>query len=99
MMIDFPWRESIIILLLLWLDAGMRYVRIKPEYISFVAKYRWVRFLIIFLVSYLYFSLEFRDGQTYPIPVKIFAALMVSTIFDAFLSADAVLNLPAPPRK
>lgn len=86
----FPWREALIILLLLWISAGMKYVDIKPQYIDFVAKYRWVRFSMVFMLSYLYFSLDFKVGDLYSVPIKLLVSFIVSFIYNEFLSTDAV---------
>lgn len=84
-----PWREALVILLLLLLNSGMSFVSLRPKYVDIVSRYRWVRFIIIFVVSYLYFSSQVKDGN-YSLEVKIFSAIIVAFIFDIFLSADAV---------
>lgn len=87
-----PFREMSIVLLALWLNAGMKYVEVKPEYVRFIGQSRFARFLLIFTISFLYFSFDFRG--VFDISVKIFSALVIAVIYDFFLSSDAIFLSP-----
>lgn len=83
---SYPWRESLLIFLLLWLNMGMSYMIVKKNYVPIVSslgRYRLIRFLFIFITSYLTFSIDLDDG--YEKYMKILAALVIAFVFDLFI--------------
>jgi K+-sensing histidine kinase KdpD len=82
-----PWKESLVILLLLWLNAGLAYVSLRPKYIDLVSRSRWFRFFLMFLFAVVYF---FTVAEDYRTDIVISVSILVAFIFDIFFSADAV---------
>ena len=84
---EFPWKETLIILLLIFLTTSMNYIHINKKVIHYIADHHWVRFSIIFVLAYLSFSLSIDDE--YSTITKVLAALLVAIIFHNFISINA----------
>jgi len=78
-LIDLPYKETLLILLLIILNLSLNNVHLKPKYSELITKNSKIRFVIIFLTAYILFSLDIAGDYTVftQLIVSFFVAILV----------------------
>jgi len=88
MSILLPWKEILLIFLLLFMTLSMNTVSLRNDYVNFIVRHHWVRSVIIFIMSYLVFS--FNVENEYTEFTKITVSLFITFIFYFFITRNTV---------
>ncbi len=84
-----PWKESLLIFLLIALSISISKLQIKDKYLRYISMHPSVRFMIIFLTAYLIFSLNIENE--YSITTRIIVAALVAFVVQSFLAVNTTL--------
>lgn len=70
----------------------MNYVKLEEGYIKLIAQHQGIRFIIIFLLAFLLFSLNI--DKPYNIWIRLLAAFTIASAFYFFLTANTTFWTP-----
>lgn len=84
-----PWRETLLIFLLVALSMSLSDLQLKDTIVRDIAMHPWIRFLIIFMTAFLIFSLNI--DSKYSMFTRILVSAFIAFIVQTFLSANATL--------
>jgi hypothetical protein len=90
-----PWKETLLIFLLVALSMSMNDLRLKDNIIRYIAMHPWIRFLIIFMTSFLIFSLDI--DRKYSILTRVIVSALIAFVVQTFLTVNATLLTLQPP--
>ncbi len=90
-----PWRETLLIFLLVALSMSLSDLRLKDNIVRDIAMHPWIRFLIIFMTAFLIFSIDIDSN--YSMDTRILVSAFIAFVVQTFLSANATLLTLKPP--
>jgi hypothetical protein len=94
---NIPGKETLVLLLLIVLTLSINNLRLKNQYVQYIAVHPIFRFFIIFLMALLLFSFDL--GGTYSIMIRITVAAVVAFIVEVFITANVTLMVLQPPER
>lgn len=86
--IDIPWKETLVLILLLLLTISMNYLYVDKKIINILVGSEFARFVVVFAISFATFSFTFNEKHS--LFVKIAVSLVVALFFHFFISHNAV---------
>lgn len=86
---NLPWKETLIILLLVALSMALSDLHLKNKYVRDIAMHPLFRFSILFLTSFLIFSFNI-DGN-YSLATKVVVSSLVAIFVMYVLSANTTM--------
>jgi len=79
----FPWKESILVFLLIALNISFNSLHFKSRYNQLIGEYPQIRFFIIFATAMTVFSLDV-SGK-YPLSVRLLTATVIALIVQQMI--------------
>ncbi len=90
-----PWKEALLLMLLVGVTVSLSVLKLKPQYREVIARYPSIRFLIIFTTAFLLCSLDI--GGMYPITTRVIVSAVVALIIQTFIARSTMMLTLLPP--